>query len=162
VRKLWATAGLLVIAAVAMSAAASGCEDAPTDRRDQVASAADLTTRQLIAALNAKSQDALAPLVVITSTTGGPPRALRPDELERVMTPEPPFEYVGAGKPGTMVIQDGAKQKRVLRLIEVGSALRVLATNEALSAYLTRETGTAMAAPEETRVRVISLMTSAK
>lgn len=143
-----------VVSLLLVLAVAPGCDDPPEDERDRVAAAADLTTRQLIAALNAENKPALAPLLVITSTTGGPPRALTADELGRVMVPQPPFEYVGAGKPGTMVLADQAKQKRIVRLVTVGDRLRVLASSEPLAAYLRRETGES---PVDTGVRVVSV-----
>ncbi|MCK6546795.1 hypothetical protein L6R52_13170 [Myxococcota bacterium] len=110
-----------------------GCPTPPDDPKERVAAQADLTTRQLIAALNAKSRDALAPLVVVTSTTGGPPRALRSDERARLAIPDGTVEYLGAGKPGEMLLRDATGAKRSVTLVEVGGALKALATSDAIA-----------------------------
>lgn len=110
-----------------------GCPTPPDDPKDRVAAQADLTTRQLIAALNAKSREALAPLVVVTSTTGGPPRALDADELGRLAIPDGTVEYLGAGKPGEMQLRDATGAKRIVKLVDVRGSLKALATSEALA-----------------------------
>lgn len=136
----------------------TACKSPPTDERERTAASADLTTRQLIAALNANSAEALAKLVVITSTSSGPPRSLRADEVSRLVFSDPPFEYLGAGKPGTMLLRDGAKQKRSVRLVEVGNEMRVLGTVERFSAYAARESGSGAPSIPGVDSRVVSIM----
>jgi hypothetical protein len=114
-------AGLLLLGLVGGLA----CKTAEDDK-DRIARLADLTTRQLIAGLNANNTEVLAKLVVVTSTTGGPPRLLRNDEAKRLDYPPPPYEQLGPGKPGTMDLRDGQKQKRIVRLIPFGGEIKVL------------------------------------
>ena len=109
------------------------CEDPPIEDRERIAAEADLTTRQLIAGLNAKNRDVLSTLLVVTSTTGGPPRALTPNELASVLYPDGPFEYVGAGKPGSMLLRDGSGAKQSIKLVKVAEKMKVLATSEPLA-----------------------------
>jgi hypothetical protein len=109
------------------------CEDPPVEDRERIAAEADLTTRQLIAGLNAKNREVLSTLLVVTSTTGGPPRALNASELASVLYPEGPFEYVGAGKPGSMLLRDGSSAKQSIRLVKVGEKMKVLATSSPLA-----------------------------
>jgi hypothetical protein len=116
--------------AIALTAGvALACKSAE-DEQDRIARLADLTTRQLIAGLNAGNNEVLAKLIVITSTTGGPPRALRSGEVGHLVYSPPPYEYLGAGKPGTIELRDGAKDKRIVRLIQVGKEMKVIASSE--------------------------------
>lgn len=141
--------------------ACSGCgctEPSPKDERERAAALADRTSRQLVAALNARSRDALQRLLVITSTSGGPPRPLRGDEVGRIVHPDPPFELLGAGRPGTMLFRDGAQAKRSARLIVRGDDAKILATSERLSAYLAREAGGTQEPPADPGVRVVSFL----
>ncbi len=100
--------------------------------------------RQLVAGLNAKNKDALGQLLVITSTTGGAPRRLRPNELPSVVFPDPPYEMLGAGAPGTMKLKDGKGRIRIVKLLVRGEQLRVLASRVPLSEHLSRESGQAL------------------
>lgn len=122
-----------------------GCKADMTEQ-ELIAAKADQTTRQLIAGLNAKNTTVLASLIVVTNAAGGKPRKLEPAEAEHLVYPNPPYEYVGSGAPGTMVVRDGRGQKRAVRLIVLEDQLRVLATKEKLSAYTARETGAPVAA----------------
>lgn len=113
---------------------AAGCkEGAKPTAAETTAALGDLATRQLIAGLNAKNATVLANLIVLTSTTGGPPRPLRAEEMERLVYPAGPFEYQGVGQPGTIVLTDGAKMKRVVRLIRSGEGFKALARSEPAS-----------------------------
>lgn len=102
----------------------------------KIAALADLTTRQLIAGLNAKNTTVLAGLIVLTSTAGGAPRPLTPNEMQKLVYPNGPFEYDSAGQPGTIVLRDGAKTKRVVRLVRAGEGFKVLASSESLGAAI--------------------------
>jgi hypothetical protein len=143
--------GIADFAVLVIGLVSVGCEDKPAEA-PPIAALADLTTRQLIAGLNAKSSKVLAGLIVLTSTTGGPPRPLREAELPLLVYPKGPFEYEGAGKPGLMVLRDGKKEKRAIRLIRVGDAMKVLAVNESFSSYAARESGAAPAIAVDARV----------
>jgi hypothetical protein len=144
---------LLVVGMLAVA-----CKEGAKPVDADAAARADQTTRQLIAGLNAKNATVLAGLIVLTSTAGGTPRPLRSDELGRLAYPDGPFDYQGAGKPGTMVLTDGKKMKRVIRLIRVGADFKVLGSSEPYATYAARELG---AAPGATLgdARVISIMT---
>lgn len=142
--------GIAFLSAVVIglvSVTASCVEEPVETQGPPIAALADLTTRQLIAGLNAKNTAVLAGLIVVTSTAGGPPRPLTQAELPLLVYAEGPFEYEGAGKPGTMVLKDGKKEKRVLRLIRVGDQMKVLAVREAVAqgvdarviSFMTRE-----------------------
>lgn len=133
---------LVVLAALALAA----CKADMTEQ-ELIAAKADQTTRQLIAGLNAKNTTVLSSLIVVTNAEGGAPRALAKDEADQLVYPNPPYEYVGSGKPGTMVVRDGRGQKRAVRLIVLDDALKVLASKEKYSTYTARETGEAVAAP---------------
>ncbi len=109
--------------------------------QELIAAKADQTTRQLIAGLNAKNTTVLASLIVVTNASGGKPRKLEATEAEKLVYPQPPYEYVGSGEPGTMVVRDGRGQKRAVRLIVLDDQLKVLATREKYSTYTARETG---------------------
>lgn len=97
-----------------------------------VAAKADQTLRNLIAGLNAKKLPVLQRLLVVTSTTGGKPRALRDEELSQVVFPHPPYSYAGPGKPGTMLIKDGEGTRQSVRLIVLDDALKVVAARRSL------------------------------
>jgi hypothetical protein len=139
---------------------ASACSSPKLEEKERIASLADLTLRQLIAGLNAKNNKVLAKLCVVTSTTGGAPRPLRDDEVATLVYPDPPFEYQGAGKPGTMVLRDGHQQKRIVRLVEVGKEMKVLATGLSMSSYMAKESGKPTPVATGESVRVLSIMSA--
>lgn len=118
-----------------------GCKADMTEQ-ELIAAKADQTTRQLIAGLNAKNADVLGTLIVVTNTEGGKPRALTKEEKDKLVYPSGPYEQIGAGKPGTMLVRDGRGQKRAVRLIVLDEKLKVLASRESFAAYTARETGT--------------------
>lgn len=120
----------------------AGCQE-PLQGDALIAAKADLTMRQLIAGLNAQNRDVLARLVVVTSTTGGPPRPLSADELQRVVHPDPPFEYVGAGQPGTLLMRDGRGRRRAVRMVVLDQQVKVLAVRSTLARYTAQEEGRA-------------------
>ena len=97
--------------------------------------AAHLTTRQLIAGLNAKNMGVLASVLVTTSTTGSGPRALTEDEMNLLVFPGPPYTYGSNGKPGYMLLKRGKDETLAVRLIPVGDTFKVLATRRPLSSY---------------------------
>jgi hypothetical protein len=115
--------------ALALLLGALACKS-PEDAGDRIARLASVTTRQLIAGLNANNNEVLAQLIVVTSTTGGPPRGLRAGEARHLVYPPPPYEYLGPGKPGTIELRDGKKEKRIVRLIKVGEEMKVLGSSE--------------------------------
>lgn len=118
---LWIASALLV-----------GCKG-ELEGTELVAAKADRTTRQLIAGLNAGNRTVLAKLVVLTSTVGGEPRHLRPEEADRLVFPKPPFTYAGSGKPGYMLLRDGAGTKHRVHLVTVGDDLEVVGRREQLN-----------------------------
>ena len=148
--------GLFVSGALALA----GCKGEMTEK-DLVAAKADQTTRQLIAGLNAQNKTVIGKLVVVTAAEGGTPRAPTAEELDRLAYPKPPFEFVGAGKPGTMLVRAGDQEKRVLDLIVVKDELRVLARKSPLSQYDARP-GDKAKAPGGMDTQVLSLMRRAK
>lgn len=123
-----------VLLLFALGGLIAGCK-ADMTPKEVVAAKADQTVRQLIAGLNAQNRAVVGKLVVVTSSTGGAPRAPTADELQRLAYPKPPFEFVGAGKPGTMILRAGDKQKRILDLIVVKDELRVLGRFVPLNSY---------------------------
>ena len=132
----------------------------PTTDEDRIAAKADLTTRQLIAGLNAKNTPVLAKLIVVTSTAGGKPRALTKTEQAQLVYPNSPFEYLGSGEPGTVLLRDGRGAKRAVRLIVVEDELKVLATKEKYSTYTARETNAAIGSSVD--ADVVSFLLPAK
>ena len=120
-----ALTGLLVV----------GCKSKP-EGDELVAAKADQTLRQLIAGMNARKLEVLQSLLVVTSTTGGPPRALRAEELDRVVFPKPPFAYAGPGKPGYLLMKDGDGSKHAVHLVVLGEELKVVAKRTGLSAAM--------------------------
>jgi len=114
---------------------AFGCKSEP-EGDELVAAKADQTLRQLIAGMNARKLEVLQSLLVVTSTTGGAPRALRRDELERVIFPKPPFAYAGPGKPGYLLVRDGDGAKHAVHLVVLGEDLKVVAKRTGLSAAM--------------------------
>lgn len=122
-RWMWALVALLGV---------FGCEDDLSD--DQIVAAkADQTLRQLVAGMNAQKPPVLAKLLVMTSTTGGPPRALRPAELDTLVFPKPPFAYAGPGKPGYMHVKDGEGRVHRIHLVVTGDALKVVARRTSMA-----------------------------
>lgn len=111
---------------------AFGCK-AELSTEEVVAAKADQTLRNLIAGMNARKLEVLQSLIVMTSTTGGPPRPLRAAELNQIVFPKPPYMYAGPGAPGTMRVRDGAGTKHEVRLIEVGTGLKVVAARRPLT-----------------------------
>lgn len=150
--KLWAL--LLVIPAL-------GCPAEPPTGNELIAAKADLTTRQLVAGLNAKNATVLGTLTVLTSTSGSGPRPLTKSELDRLMLPDPPYEQLGPGPPGLMLLRDGKQRKRAVRLIVVGPDLKVLAQKVPLSQYLSVEQGQAVAGVPGADPEVISILAPA-
>lgn len=140
---------------------ALGCPAEAPKGDELIAAKADLTTRQLIAGMNANNPTVLAGLTVITSTTGGGPRALSSAELSRLMLPNPPFEQLGPGPPGLMLLRDGKQQKRALRLIVVQGELRALAERMPMSRYVAREQGQAPIAVPGADPEVLTLLSPA-
>jgi hypothetical protein len=108
-----------------------GCK-AELEGDELVAAKADQTLRQLMAGMNARKLEVLGSLLVLTSTTGGAPRALRPDELDKVVFPKPPFTYAGPGKPGYLQVRDGDGAKHQVHLVVLGGDLKVVAKRSPL------------------------------
>lgn len=111
--------------------AVSACNSDLSDE-ELVAAKADQTLRNLIAGMNAKNLPVLQKLLVVTSTTGGKPRALRGVELKQVVFNHPPYTYAGPGKPGTMLIKDGQGGRHAVRMIVLDDALKVVAARRSL------------------------------
>lgn len=148
----------LQLAMVLATIAAHACK-VPEEEQDRVAAAADLTTRQLLAGLNARNAEVLADLVVVTSTAGGPPRPLSAHERTRLVYPEPPYEYLGAGRSGTMHLLDGKRTKRAVELIRSGARMKVLGHREPLATYQAAEQGRPVpTVPGATDIEVIAVM----
>ncbi len=145
-----------VLLLFALGGLIGGCKAEMTPK-EVVAAKADQTVRQLIAGLNAQNRTVVGKLVVVTSSTGGAPRAPTSEELKRLAYPKPPFEFVGSGKPGTMIVRAGDKQKRILDLIVVKDELRVVARQVPLSSFDARpgEKGVAMPSGMDTQVLAV-------
>ena len=110
----------------------AGCKSEP-EGDELIAAKADQTLRQLMAGMNARKLPVLQALLVVTSTAGGAPRALRPDELSKVVFPKPPFAYAGPGKPGYLLVRDGDGAKHAVHLVVLGEQLKVVAKRTTLA-----------------------------
>ena len=122
-----------VLVVLALTASLGLACNAERTEKEIVAAKADQTLRQLIAGMNAKKLPVLQTLLVVTSTTGGPPRALRDAELKQVVFPNPPYLYAGPGGPGYMQVRDGQGQKHRVKLIVLGEKLKVVARRSTLA-----------------------------
>lgn len=99
-----------------------------------IAAKADQTLRQLLAGMNAKNRPVMQKLLVVTSTTGGKPRAPTAAEMEQVAYPNPPYAYAGPGDPGYLTVKDGSGTRHRIHLIVLDGELKVVARHETMRA----------------------------
>ena len=122
-----------IVLCLALALGLVACKAELTDD-ELIAAKADQTLRQLLAGMNAKNRPVMQKLLVLTSTTGGKPRAPTPAEMEQVAYPNPPYAYAGPGAPGYMTVKDGAGTRHRIHLVVVDGELRVVARRETMSA----------------------------
>lgn len=122
-----------IVLSLALTLGLTACKAELTDD-ELIAAKADQTLRQLLAGMNAKNRPVMQKLLVVTSTTGGTPRAPTAAEMASVAYPNPPYAYAGPGAPGYMTVKDGAGIRHRIHLVVVDGELRVVARRERMSA----------------------------